>query len=40
MTQINPKKHNNLLKIKNSMLPLSIELYEELVRNYSKRLDS
>ncbi len=40
MHQINPKKNSDLVKIKNNMPPLSIELYEELVKDYSKRLES
>ena len=38
MTRNNSKKEC-LIKFKNSMLPLSVELYEELVKDYSKRLD-
>tara|TARA_Y100000589_G_C26835241_1_gene499697 strand:- start:396 stop:515 length:120 start_codon:yes stop_codon:yes gene_type:complete len=38
MTRNNAKKEY-LLKFKNSMLPLSVELYEELVKEYGKRLE-
>ena len=38
MTQINQRKINNLVNFRNNMPPLSIELYEELVRDYSKIL--
>jgi len=38
MTQICPNK-NKLVKLKNSMLPLSTELYKELVKEYSKQLE-
>tara|TARA_Y100000589_G_C26776098_1_gene475848 strand:- start:402 stop:521 length:120 start_codon:yes stop_codon:yes gene_type:complete len=38
MVQIFSTK-NKLVKIKNNMLPLSEELYEELLKDYSKQLE-
>jgi len=38
MVQINPTK-NKLAKIKKHMAPLSTELYEELLKEYSKQIE-
>jgi len=37
MDQLHPTK-NKLVKAKNNMIPLSTELYEELLKVYSKQL--
>ena len=39
MDQIYPTK-NKLVKTKNIMLPLSTELYEELLKEYTKQLET
>ena len=39
MSLINSKNNNYLVKYKNNMLPLSPKLYDELVKDYSKRLE-
>ena len=38
MTQINQRENTNSVNFRNNMPPLSVELYEELVRDYSKHL--
>jgi len=38
MVQIYPTK-NKLVKTKKNMAPLSIELYEELLKEYSKHIE-
>ena len=38
MTKINERRITNLVNFRNNMPPLSIELYEELVRDYTKHL--
>ena len=38
MIPMNPAK-NKQVKLKKNMLPLSTELYEELVKEYSKQLE-
>ena len=40
MTQLNQREKINFIDFRNNMPPLNIELYEELVRDYSKQFKS